>query len=80
MAGYFVMGMLAAFGAFCALWALTGLFLPRHPGTTVVLQGTPRQKEAARHRYRWLERTGLAGGPIVFMDTAEALSSSPEQE
>ena len=80
MAGYFVIGMLAAFGAFCALWALTGLLLPRHPGKLVILQGTPAQKEAALRRYRWLEGLGLVRGPVIFIDTWEELTSLLEQE
>lgn len=80
MAGYFVIGALAAFGAFCALWALAGLLLPRHPGAVVVLQGTPHQKEAAFLRYRWLKGLGFVGEPIVFIDTLEELTSLLEQE
>jgi hypothetical protein len=80
MAGYFIIGTLAAFGAFCALWALIGLFLPRHTGTLVVVQSTPSQKEAALRRYRWLEGLGLVQGPVIFIDTWEDLTSLTEQE
>lgn len=80
MAGYFVVGTLAAFGAFCALWALVGLFLPRPCGTLVVVPSTPSQKDAALRRYRWLEGLGLVRGPVIFIDTWEELASLTEQE
>ena len=89
MAGYFVIGTLAAFGAFCALWVLAGLFLPRHPGAAVVVLSGPGD-EAILCRYRWLRGIGLVRCPIVFIGkapcegilscTLEELTSLLEQE
>ena len=69
MAGYFVLGTLAAFGALCALWALLGWLLPGGRGCAVVFFGEPE----ALTRFQWLKSLGLLHCPVlVVTDGAEA--------
>lgn len=63
MAGHFIVGTLAAFGALCALWALLGWLLPGGKGCAVVCWGVP--DEGIRSRYKWLAGAGLLNCPLL---------------
>lgn len=63
MIGYVVLGMLAAFGGFCALWAGLGWLLPEGRGCVLVCYGLP--DVGIRSRYRWLHGAGLLKCPLL---------------
>lgn len=66
---WIVIGMLAAFGALCALWALSGFLLPHQDGgvTVCVCRGDGKE-EPLIHRYRWLQGMGLIHCPLILLD------------
>lgn len=66
MAGYFVIGVLAAVGCLSILWALLGWLLPDGRGCVLVCYGAPDPGICSR--YRWLRGTGLLGCPLVAVD------------
>ena len=62
--GWFVLlGVLAAFGAFSAVWAILGWLLPGAGGCALVCVGMP--DEGIRSRYRWLRGMGLLNCPLI---------------
>lgn len=69
MAGYFVVGALAAIGLLSVLWALCGWLLPGGHGCVLVCYGTP--DEGICSRYRWLRGTGLLNCPLVAVDAVQ---------
>ena len=74
MAGCVILGMLAAFGAVCALWAGLGWLLPGCRGCALVCWGDPDEGMLAR--YRWLLGSGLLSCPlIVVAGTGESENS-----
>lgn len=73
MAGYIVIGTLAAFGALCLGWLLLGWLLPFGEGCAVVCFGRP--DEGSLSRFRWLRNTGLLVCPMLAVDAPE----QPEQ-
>ena len=91
MAGYIIIGMLAAFGLLSALWAIAGLWLPRQPGAAVVVFSTgDHREESTLRRYRWLKSLGLVSCPLILVDgtpqediiccTSDELTALLEQE
>ena len=77
MVWYILLGTLAAYGAFSAIWASLGWLLPGLRGCAVVYMGTPG--EGMRRRWRWLgfglaTGLGLAMGVCHTMDGAHFLS------
>lgn len=64
MAGCILIGVLTAFGGFCALWCLAGLFLPRSETATVVFCH-PGRAEAQLRRQLWLRELGLTAGAVI---------------
>lgn len=69
MAGYFFLGMLAAFGSFCILWVLLGWILPGGKGCAVVCCGVP--DEGMICRYHWLRGLGLVAWPLLAVAEAK---------
>ena len=69
MAGYFLIGMLAAFGLFSAVWALFGWLLPGGRGCALVCMGFP--DEGIRSRYRWLCGIGFLHCPLLIVAEEE---------
>ena len=65
MIGYFVLGTLAAFGLFSALWALLGWLLPGGKGCALVCVGMP--DEGILTRSKWLHSLGLLRCPLVVV-------------
>lgn len=65
MAGYILLGTLAAFGAFSVLWALLGWLLPSGRGCALVCFGMP--DEGILSRYRWLRDLGLLNVPLLIV-------------
>ena len=63
MAGYILLGALAAFGLLSILWAGLGWLLPGGKGCAVVCFGYP--DEGVQSRYRWLRSLGLFSGPLI---------------
>lgn len=69
MATWIVLGVLAAFGALCALWALLGFLLPRQRGAvTVCLCRGDGAEEHLIRRHRWLRDMGLIRDPLILLD------------
>ena len=63
MAGYVVLGVLAAFGALGVLWAALGWLLPGGKGMAMVCVGSP--DEGILARYKWLRGLGLFSCPLI---------------
>lgn len=59
MMGYVVLGLLAAFGGYCALWTLFGFLLPGSRRCTLVLLCSPHDEPALLRRLLWLREMGL---------------------
>ena len=76
MAGYVILGALAAYGALCALWAVFGWLLPGLEGCALVCRGQPEPEQLAR--YRWLKGLGLLGCPLLVV--AEGGQTLPDVE
>ena len=66
MVVWFLLGMLAAFGALSGLWALFGVRWAPKGGAVVVCFDA----DALRH-HRWLEEMGLIRCPILWMEDAD---------
>lgn len=66
MAGYVVLGALAAFGLVCAVWVLWGLLYPASERGMLIYigNGTP----AMVRRYLWLKEMGVLRCPLAVMD------------
>ena len=72
MAGYVILGTLAAFGALCVLWACFGWLLPGGRGGAMVCVGIPDEGLIAR--YQWLRGLGLIACPLlVVTEEGEAI-------
>ncbi len=69
MAGYVILGVFAAFGVLCALWALWGLILPGARGGVLLCLCRDRQEEAVLRRYFWLRDLGLLRCCLVLVDS-----------
>lgn len=69
MAGYFVVGVLAAIGLLCVLWALLGWLLPSGKGCVLVCYGMPDPGICSR--YRWLHGMGLLSSPLMAVDVQD---------
>ncbi len=63
MAWYIVLGALAAFGGYCALWVAAGWLLPPAEGAVLVISGEP--EEGLYLRVRWLQRMGFLRCPLL---------------
>ncbi len=68
MAGFVILGMLAAFGALCAAWMLFGFLLPGAKGGVLVCLCKGRE-EAVIRRYLWLYGAGFLTCPLVLLDS-----------
>lgn len=66
MAGYILLGSLAAFGFLSALWALFGWLLPG--GRHGVLISFDDGKRSFVRRYLWLRRVGLLSCPLILVE------------
>ena len=69
MAGFVLVGMLAAFGIFCSLWVILGWLLPGGTGGLVVCRGSagfPEQHFV--RRYLFLVETGLLRCRMLVVD------------
>lgn len=74
---YFAVGMLAAYGAVCALWTLFGWLLPSGAGCAVVCIGQPEAEVFAR--FRWLKEMGFLKIPVIVV-TEAAEGEDPRME
>ncbi len=63
MIGYFVLGVLAAYGLVCMLWAAFGWLLPEGRGCAVCCVGVP--EEMTLRKLRWLRDMGLLAVPVL---------------
>ena len=66
MVMWFLLGMLAAFGALSGLWALFGALWAPKGGAVVVCFDA----DALRH-HRWLKEMGLIRCPILWVEVSE---------
>lgn len=76
MAGYVILGTLAAFGALSALWTVFGWLLPGVKGCALVCWGYP--EEAVIARVKWLKGLGLLSCPLLIV--AEEGEDCPDGE
>ena len=67
MLWYVIIGFLAAFGAFCALWTVLGGWLTGSAPCRVVLFPAPGREETAVRRCLWLRALGLVKGRITLV-------------
>ena len=75
MLGFVMIGFLAAFGAFCALWILLGSWLIDAGDGHIILFPAPGKEETAVRRYLWLWNLGLVKEKLtVVSDSLCALS------
>jgi len=63
MAGYVIVGTLAAFGLLAVLWALLGVLFPGGEGCAVVCCGTPRAEIFAV--FKLLKGLGVLRCPLI---------------
>ena len=69
MAGYVIMGALAAFGLICVIWIGCGFFLPDCRGGIAVLSGPLEGKSlVTARRWIWLREMGLLYSPLVVLE------------
>ena len=69
MAGYVLVGTLAAFGIFCGIWAAFGWLLPGGKGGWMVCRGGPGFLERSFiRRYVFLWEMGLVRCGLVVVD------------
>ena len=82
MAGYIILGTLAAIGMMSVAWVFLGGLLPGSRGGAFVCLGKP--EKAVLARYRWLREVGLVNGPMLIVsdkweeDCPEMLGSGME--
>ena len=74
MALYVLLGMLAAFGAFAAVWTVFVFFLPEDAGCLLICVGQPQSGLAGR--WKWLASCGLLRCPIIAVTEEELLYQS----
>ena len=63
---YVLLGLLAAFGLLCALWALFGCFLPGSCRCTLILRCRAQEENGLLRRLLWLRELGLLRCRIVL--------------
>ena len=69
VAGYIVLGMLAAFGLVSALWTLYGFLLPAERGGGLYAPARPGVTEDSfARRYLWLRELGLLREELTMVD------------
>ena len=76
MAGHVVLGLLAAYGAFCMLWAVFGWLLPGLRGCVLVCFGQPEVETFAK--YKWLRDAGILECPLLVI--SEEATDTPDME
>ena len=69
MGGYVILGMLAAFGCLCAVWASFGWLLPGLKGCVLVYAGIPEGETLAR--YKLLRGIGMLDCPMLIVAETE---------
>ena len=65
VAWYVAVGMLAAFGAFCALWTILGWLFPGGNGCVIVCVGEPDEQIIVKSK--WLRDMGFPGVPMIVL-------------
>ena len=63
---YVLLGLLAAFGLLCILWALFGFFLPGSSRCTIVLLCKPEKEAPLLRRLLWLRELGVLRYSILL--------------
>lgn len=66
MAGYILLGFLAAFGALSALWAIFGWLLPANRKGLLIYVGD--ETGFFVRRYLWLRGLGLISCPLILTE------------
>lgn len=68
MAGYLIVGLLAAFGVLSGLWTAFGWLLPdNRVGAVVCLYRPGDNREPLLRRYRWLRDMGFLRMPLILV-------------
>ena len=70
MAGYILLGLLAAFGAFSAVWALLGWILSG--GRQGILVSFGDGNRSFVRRYLWLRSLGLVSCPLILVEQTKS--------
>ncbi len=78
MAGYAILGLLAAFGLLSVMWTIFGALLPGAEGAAVVIYG--RAEEARFWRLLWLRSLGLLHCPLLMVVEEGESAPLPEIE
>jgi len=65
VAGYVLVGFLAAFGGLSLLWTILGWLLPSGKGLMLVCMELP--EPGVLERYRWLRGMGFLNCPLVMV-------------
>lgn len=68
MAGFVILGTLAAFGVLCIAGLLVGLLLPR-PRGGVLVYAAGKGEDVILRRYFWLRELGLLRCPLILLDS-----------
>lgn len=69
MIGIIIVALFAAYGFFCALWALFGWMIRAGKGAAAVCFCRPGlQEESVVCYYGWLRELGLFSGPLILAD------------
>jgi len=76
VAGYIIVGTLAAFGTLCAVLIALGRLLPAGEGCAVVCWGSP--DEGILSRYHWLTGMGLLRCPLLAVEAPECAGENIE--
>ena len=71
MAGYVILGTLAAFGLLSTLWAILGWLLPSGRGCVLVCYGMPDIGIVSR--WKWLQSLGLLRCPLIAVSEADTV-------
>ena len=74
MAGYIIVGTLAAIGLLSVLWVCFGFLLPGARGGAFVCMGWPG--EGLLGRYRWLRDLGLLTCPFLIVTEESKLNEN----
>ena len=77
MLGWFVIGLLAAYGLLCACGVLLGFLLPDAKGCVLCRVGLP--DEGTIWRYQWLRGMGFLTVPLLIV-AEETGEMAPETE
>ena len=80
MLWFVMLGMLAAFGAVCALWILIGAVMPHRVCCKIICFCKEQDAGFVRHKCRWLREMGWIHNPVVITWDLETATKELEKE